>query len=69
MGFLIQYLHLNSHSFLGSQHGNVSSVKAIMPLSATLPLVIRLNFFWLLIALLLYLLWCGGYHYCKTSIN
>ena len=43
--FFIQYLHLNFHSFLVFQYGNRSSVKAIMPLSATLPLAIGLNFF------------------------
>ena len=43
--FFIQDLHLNFHSFLGFQHGNGSSIKAIMPLSATLPLAIGLNFF------------------------
>ena len=31
--------------FKGFRHGNGSSVKAIMPLSATLPLAIGLNFF------------------------
>ena len=54
MSFFIQDLHLNFHSFLGFRHGSGSSVKAIMPLSATLPLAIGLNFFWFLIALLLY---------------
>ena len=43
--FFIQYLHLNFHSFLVFQHGSGSSVKAIMPLSVTLPLAIGLNFF------------------------
>ena len=45
MSFFIQDLHLNFHSFLGFRHGSGSSVKAIMPLSATLPLAIGLNFF------------------------
>ena len=54
MRFLIQYIHLNFHSFLGFQHGSSSSVKAIMPLLATLPLAIGFKFFWFLIALLLY---------------
>ena len=44
MSFFIQDLHLNFHSFLGFQHGSGLSVKAIMPLSATLPLAIGLNF-------------------------
>ena len=35
--FFIQDLHLNFHSLLDFQHGSGSSVKAIMPLSATLP--------------------------------
>ena len=43
--FFVQDLQLNFHSFLGFQHGNGSSIKAIMPLSATLPLAIGLNFF------------------------
>ena len=55
MSFFIQDLHLNFHSFLGFQHGSDSSVKAIMRLSATLPLAIGLKCFWFLIALLLYL--------------
>ena len=54
MSFFIQDLHLNFHSFLGFQHGSDSSVKAIMRLSATLPLAIGLKCFWFLIALLLY---------------
>ena len=38
--------------FLGFfQHGSGSSVKAIMPLSVTLPLAIGLKIFWFLIAL------------------
>ena len=45
MSFFIQDLHLNFHSFLGFQHGSGSSVKAIMLLSAALPLAIGLNFF------------------------
>ena len=52
--FFIQYSHLNFHSFSRFQHGSGLSVKAIMPLSATLPLAIGLKFFWFLIALLLY---------------
>ena len=54
MSFFIQDLHLNFHSFLEFQNGNDSSVKAIMPLSATLTLVIGLKCFWFIIALLLY---------------
>ena len=54
MSFFIQDLHLNFHSFLGFRHGSGSSVKAIMPLSATLPLAIGLKCFWFLVALLLY---------------
>ena len=45
MSFFIQYLHLNFHSFLGFQRGSGSSVKAIMLLSAALPLATGLNFF------------------------
>ena len=45
MSFFIQDLQLNFHSFLGFQHGSGSSVKAIMLLSAALPLAIGLNFF------------------------
>ena len=41
--FFIQDLHFNFHSFLGFQHGSGSSVKAIMPLSAKLPLAIDLK--------------------------
>ena len=44
MSFFIQYLHLNFYSFLVFQHGRGSSVKAIIPFSATLPLAIGLNF-------------------------
>ena len=48
MSFFIQDLHLNFHSFLGFfQHVSGSSVKAIMPLSATLPLATGLKIFWL----------------------
>ena len=32
MGFFIQDLHLNFHSFLGFRHGIGSSVKTTMPL-------------------------------------
>ena len=39
--FFIQDLHLNFHSFLGFQRGSGSSVKTIMSLLATLPLVMR----------------------------
>ena len=39
------YIQLNFHSFLGFQHGSGSTIKAIMPLSATLPIAIGLNFF------------------------
>ena len=46
MSFFIQDLHLNFHTFLVFQHESGSSVKAIMLLSATLPL------FWFVIALL-----------------
>ena len=42
--FFIQDLHLNFHSFLVFQYGSGSSIKAIMPLSAALPLAIGLNF-------------------------
>ena len=49
MSFFIQDLHLNFHSFLGFQHGSGSSVKAIMLLSAALPLAIGLIFFWFVI--------------------
>ena len=45
MSFFIQDLHLNFHSFLGFQHGSGSSVKAIMPRSASLPLVTGLKCF------------------------
>ena len=45
MGFFIQDLHLNFHSFLGFQHRSGSSVKAIMLLSTALPLAIGLNLF------------------------
>ena len=54
MSFFIQDLHLKFNSFLGFQHGICLSVKAIMQLSATLPLPIGLKCFWFLIALLLY---------------
>ena len=50
--FFIQDLHLNFHSFSGFQHESSLSVKAIMPLSATLPFVIGLKCIWFLIALL-----------------
>ena len=53
MNLFIQYLHLNLHSFLPFHHVSGSSLKAIMPLSATLPLAIGLIFCFL-IALLLY---------------
>ena len=43
MSFFIQDLHLNFHRLLGFQHGSDSSVKAIMPLSATLPLATGLK--------------------------
>ena len=49
MSIFIQDLHLNFHSFLGFRHGSGSSVKAIMPLSATWPLTIGLKCFWFLI--------------------
>ena len=45
MSFFIQDLHLNFHSRLGFQHGSGSSARAIMLLSAALPLAIDLNFF------------------------
>ena len=54
MSLFIQDLHLNFHSFLGFERGSGSSVKGIMPLSATLPLAIGLKFFLFLIALWLY---------------
>ena len=38
--FFIQDLHLNFYSLLAFRHGSGSSVKAIMQLSATLPLAI-----------------------------
>ena len=44
MTFIIQDLHLNFHTFLGFQHEGCSSIKAIMPLSATLPLAVGLNY-------------------------
>ena len=43
--FFVQDIQLNFHSFLGFQHGNGSSIKAIISLSAALPLAIGLNFF------------------------
>ena len=52
--FFYSRLHLNFHSFLGFQRGSGSSVKGIMPLSATSPSAIVLKCFWFLIALLLY---------------
>ena len=55
MGFFIQDLHLDFHSFLGFWYGSGSPVKVIVPLSAALPLAIGLKkCFWFLIALLLY---------------
>ena len=39
----IQDLHLSFHSFLGFQYGRGLPVKAIMLLTAALPLVIDLN--------------------------
>ena len=54
MSLFIQDLRLNFYSFLGFQHGNGSSVKTIMLLSAALPLAIGLDFFWFVIPLLLY---------------
>ena len=48
----IQDLHLNFHSFLGFQQGSVSSIKAVMPLSTTLPIAIGLSF--LVVIALLY---------------
>ena len=42
MSIIIQDLHLNFHSLLGFQHGSGSSVKAIMVLSAVVPLAIGL---------------------------
>ena len=44
MSFLFKILHLKFHSFLGFQHGSGISMKAIIPLSATLPLSIGSNF-------------------------
>ena len=50
--FFIQDLHLDFHYFLGFRHDNGSSVKKIMPLSATLQLANGLKKrFWFLIAL------------------
>ena len=43
--FLYSRFTLKLHSFLGFQYGSGSSIKAIMPLSATLPLAIGLEFF------------------------
>ena len=55
MSFFIQDLHLNFHSVLDFfKHRSGSSIKAIMPLSTTLPLEIGLELFWFLIASLLY---------------
>ena len=51
MSFFIQDLHLNFHSFLGFRHGSGSSVKRIMPLTATLPLAIGWKCFWFLIVI------------------
>ena len=44
MRFFIQDLNLDFHSFLGFENGSGSSIKAIMPLSATLRLAIALVF-------------------------
>ena len=55
--FFIQDLHLNFHSFLGFQHGSGWSVKAIMLLSAALPLASGLNF-----------LVCNTYYYIERAI-
>ena len=55
MSFFTQNLYLNFRSFLGFLNGSCSSVKAIMLLSATLPLEIGLKCFWFPTALLLYL--------------
>ena len=52
MSSFIQDLHLNFHSFLGFQHGSVSPIKAVMPLSTTLPIAIGLSF--LVVIALLY---------------
>ena len=54
MSVFNQDLHLNFHSFLDFQHGSGSSVKEIIPQSASLPLAIGLKFFCSLRALLLY---------------
>ena len=51
MKFFIQDLHLNFRSFLDFRHGLGSSVNTIMPLPATLPLVIGLKCSWFVIAL------------------
>ena len=48
MGVFIQDLHLNFRFLLGFRYGSGLSVKAIMPLSATLPLAIGLKYFWFL---------------------
>ena len=47
--FFIQDLQLNFHSFLGFRHGSGFSIKAIMSLSAALPLAVGK---WVVIALL-----------------
>ena len=55
MSFFIQDLHLNFHSFLGFQHGSGSSVKAIMlPTISSITISDWFEFFWFVIALLLY---------------
>ena len=50
MSFFIQDFRLNFHSSFAFQHRSGSSVKAIMPLSATLTLAIGLKCFWFLMA-------------------
>ena len=49
MSFFSQDLHLNFHFFKGFWRGRGSSVKGIVPISATLPLAIGLKCFWFLI--------------------
>ena len=43
--FFVQDIQLNFHSFLGFQHGNGSSIKAIMPLSANITISDWFEFF------------------------
>ena len=52
--FYLRFTFKLSYFFRFFQHGSGSSVNAIMPLSATLPLATDLKIFWFIIALLLY---------------